>query len=71
MTSAENVAVSIGEGYSAREIEPWLRDVAARAAVAELLVVVDERAQAVRGSVCLMAAGSGFAQIARHSEAEF
>ena len=61
----------IGEGYTPREREPGLRDVAARAATSELLIAIDEASGEVLGAVSLVPNGGPFAQISGADEAEF
>ena len=68
---ALTVRVYIGEGYSLPAIEPWLRDVATRAAATELLVAVDSITDQVVGSVSLMTQSGSYVQITQAGEAEF
>ncbi|MEV0458081.1 GNAT family N-acetyltransferase [Catellatospora methionotrophica] len=70
---ALSVAAYRGDGQTREDhpYEPTLRDVAARAAQAELLVAVDEATGAVLGSVTFALPGSPLAELATEGEAEF
>lgn len=65
------IDVYVGEGYTPREREPGLRDIAARAATSELLIAIDEASGEVLGAVSLVPKGGPFAQISEPGEAEF
>lgn len=70
---ALSVAAYRGDGQTGEDhpYEPHLRDVAARAAVAEVLAAVDEATGTVLGSVTFVLPGSPLAELAKDGEAEF
>jgi ribosomal protein S18 acetylase RimI-like enzyme len=70
---ALSVAAYRGDGQTAdgHPYEAHLSDVAARAAVAQVLVAVDEPTGQVLGAVTFVLAGTPLAEVSRPGEAEF